>query len=133
MYNKNTGLVLLASSLLFFVALSFATLDCTGLVDRSLDGSCNNLLSPSLGQSGEFYRRGDEGAEYNADNTPVTNRPAERVISNRICRDNPSLLDPIRHSILATQFGQFVNHDLNNNAFQNPQSLTYPSHLVSLN
>jgi len=120
-------LVLLACLL---VALSHQY-DCSShLTLRTLDGSCNNLFDAKLGSAGRFYRRGHEGAEYNPDGTPITNRPIERVVSNKIARANPSLRDSIRHSLFSTQFGQFVNHDLENNRFTNPESSDYPEKLV---
>jgi len=100
---------------------------------RSLDGSCNNLFSPSLGAAGSFYRRGPDGAQYAANNGPITypQRPYERVISNAICRADPSLLDnDIPHSLFATMFGQFVNHDLENNGFVDPTTLNYPDEIA---
>mgnify|MGYP002388839138 FL=1 len=93
---------------------------------RTYDGTCNNQFDTDLGSSGEFYRRGPEGAAYGPGNTPI-NRGIERVISNKIARADPSARDAIPHSLFATQFGQFVNHDLDNNLFVDPNSATdYP-------
>jgi len=125
MHRTSLFLVLLAC----FVAASYQTGCANYLFTRTLDGSCNNLFDANHGVAGSFYRRGHEGAEYNPDNTPVSNRPIERVISNKIARPNPALRDSIRHSLFATQFGQFVNHDLNNNRFQDPDSINYPDKL----
>jgi len=93
---------------------------------RALDGSCNNEDDPDLGSAGQFYRRGPEGAEYGPGNTPVSFRPIERVVSNKVARDDPALVDPIPHSLFATQFGQFINHDIDNNAFDEPYNTNYP-------
>ncbi len=88
---------------------------------RSLDGTCNNLLFPNRGASMQFYRRGREGAEY-ADNVSlkVTDRPNERSISNVIgAQAQPPLVDPIPHSMMAVMFGQFINHDFEDNVTKN--------------
>jgi len=122
-----------------FLTLAVVALFCIGTIAgqtcsgpllnlRTYDGTCNNLVDPSAGSSGEFYRRGPEGAAYGPGNTPI-NRGVERVISNKIARADPSLRDSIRHSLFATQFGQFVNHDLDNNLFVDPNSISYPDAL----
>lgn len=92
---------------------------------RTHDGTCNNLIFRDLGSVGQFFRRGFEGAEYERDGSPVTDRPVERVVSNRVSRNDPALEDEIPHSMFATQFAQFINHDLNNNGFDDPETLSY--------
>ena len=116
------GLLLLVS-----VTEQTSGTDCSQwLTYRTLDGRCNNLLDPLHGAAGRVMRRGPEGAEYNSDGTPRTDLPIERVVSNKIARPNPTLRDSIRHSLFATQFGQFVNHDIALNRFENPESDDYP-------
>jgi len=100
---------------------------------RTVDGSCNNIFSPTLGKAGNFYRRGPDGAQYGANNAPITypQRPYERVVSNAIARADPSVLDTdVPHTLFATLFGQFINHDLENNAFVDPGLLSYPDMLA---
>lgn len=107
---------------------------CSGnyLTTRTYDGTCNNLEDTDLGASEEFYRRGPEGAQYGAYNQPIgyPQRPIERVASNKIARADPSMRDSIPHSLFATQFGQFINHDFENNRFVSPNGLDYPDQLL---
>jgi len=106
-------------ALIYLLPLCFGFLFCDPFASyRSLDGSCNNLLFPHAGQAGGFLSRGREGAEY-ADgiSVPVTNRPNERLISNTVGVDDPSKLDNLNHTMFAVMFGQFINHDLQNNRF----------------
>jgi len=100
------------------------------LLYRTYEGSCNNLFFPNSGKAGIFYSRGAEGAEF-ADGVsqPVSNRPNERVISNAISRDDPNQNDAIPHSLFSTQFGQFVNHDLDNNRLINSSDLSFANEI----
>lgn len=93
---------------------------------RSYDGTCNNLLDTGMGSAGRFFTRGIEGAEFeDGVSLPFNStRPNVRVVSNALCRTNPDRVDHNRHSMFSSHFGQFVNHDIedNRNTNTHPQN-----------
>jgi len=109
-----------------FVDRSYGKYQCPHQCYRSFDGTCNDIWDPLVGAAGGFYTRGPEGAEYLnlAEGTPVDNRPIERVVSNKISRDDPSEADPLGHNLFSNIFGQFITHELDNNRFLNAESAT---------
>ena len=85
---------------------------CTS-VYREYDGTCNNVIDTSAGSSRHVYIRGPEGVEYN-----VTDRPAPRVVTNAIQRNDPNDTECYGSNLLLHVFGQFsINHDVTDNAF----------------
>lgn len=104
---------------------------------RTLDGSCNNVFFKEWGKTETFFRVGQEGLEAypwahvpKVDPMPtyadLSTLPSDgprgnaRNISNLLCtRDGDELdeIDSINHSMFSVMFGQFVNHDLENNQF----------------
>lgn len=91
---------------------------CSASDPQSIDGTCNNLANPQFGASFTTYRRGPEGAEFLAGGvSPVDDRPDPRVVSNRLGAEDPAspAEDEIPHNMLAVMFGQFINHDFENN------------------
>jgi len=93
-----------------------ANADCDITEPQRLDGSCNNLENPLWGSAFTVYKRGSEGAEYeDGIKMKVQDRPNERDISNSISVDHPSVIDSIPHNMFAVIFGQFINHDFENN------------------
>ncbi|KAL3907318.1 MAG: hypothetical protein SGILL_008924, partial [Bacillariaceae sp.] len=105
-------------SALLCVSVSGNPVDCDPSASQTLDGTCNNLLDQTLGAAFTPFRRGSEGAEYEDNvSTPVTSRPGPREISNKVGNEDVSTagVDPIPHNMMAVMFGQFINHDFENN------------------
>ena len=93
---------------------------------RMSGGNCNNLQNPTLGAWDTAFRRGLEGQYYGPGlSFPVGNIPHERVVSNKVFRSSPALLDPLRRSVAGPLFGQFLAHDLGNNEVQDPYEYVY--------
>lgn len=135
---------------LFIVLLiaSFGYLICANnclqyLLHRSIDGSCNNILIPNRGKSGQLFSVGEEGSELypeiylpKPDPMPTyaneNQLPQDGVSGNarRISRIfhseyDPSLKDPRNKTIFEVFFAQFVAHDLENNRFLNPSDAAF--------
>eukprot|EP01127_Copromyxa_protea_P022582 TRINITY_DN816_c0_g2_i1.p1 TRINITY_DN816_c0_g2~~TRINITY_DN816_c0_g2_i1.p1 ORF type:complete len:640 (+),score=180.38 TRINITY_DN816_c0_g2_i1:42-1961(+) len=135
---------------LFFIVLALSCYltpvagSCTAsLLHRSLDGSCNNLLHPTWGAENNFFAVGPEGREVypwiqvpqvrplptyaEAHTLPSPGpRGSSRLISETLSkRANETAESPIPHSDFAIFFGQFLNHDLENNRFVNASSRAY--------
>lgn len=107
-----------SSPLLLLPFLSAVSATCNVDAPQSVDGSCNNLANPLLGASFTAYRRGPEGAQYeDGVQIPVQSRPEPRAISNAVGKEDTATAqeDPIPHNMMAVMFGQFINHDFNNN------------------
>lgn len=116
---------------------------------RTIDGSCNNLLFKNWGQAGTLYAEGPEGRElYEAQRNFQSTEPTEvlykdqdslpdydgprgnaRNISNKLCtrtdEEEENVVDEVNHSMFSNIFGQFVNHDLENNRMVNASSRDY--------
>ncbi|WP_052055444.1 peroxidase family protein [Myxosarcina sp. GI1] len=77
---------------------------------RSLDGSGNNLLNPTLGRAGENYLRVGDANYVNGDEIDDT-LPNARFISNRIFNDlHINLFSENNASHLVFVWGQFLDH-----------------------
>ena len=121
--NRETKMKIPKSALLSYLLLATATTTdasqtCNPADPQSIDGTCNNLGNPTFGAAFTVYRRGLEGAEYLNDGvSPVSNRPNPRDVSNRLGAEDPDSTaeDAIPHNMLAVMFGQFINHDFENN------------------
>lgn len=123
----------------------------TALLYRTVDGSCNNVLFKDWGKSQTFFKVGSEGLEpYPWANVPkiepiptiadLESLPSDgprgnaRNISNTLCTrqgDELTTIDPINHSMFSVMFGQFVNHDFENNQLVGADENDSPSPLVS--
>jgi len=111
------------------------------LLYRTVDGECNNVLFPDWGRALEYYSNGPEGREAypwqtvpqfprgevptyaELDQLPSSGpRGNARDISNALCIREVDDIDPINHSMLSVMFGQFLNHDMENNQMVNASS-----------
>ena len=79
---------------------------------RTIDGSQNNLLQPSLGQTGRSHLR--KGQANYADSVAAVDglRPNPRQVSNAIFHQSTSLPDPRGLSEWVWAWGQFLDHDI---------------------
>eukprot|EP01084_Bolivina_argentea_P086992 157184_1 len=108
---------------------------------RSYSGVCNNKYRPMEGARHNIYSRGEEGAEYTLDangiyQSPVLTRPNPRIISNSIGAASSETngqgpLNGFGINLLELFFGQFINHDLQNNDMQGPFDLNLSNLLNS--
>jgi len=137
--------------IVFFAIInsSVALPGCLGnILQRSIDGSCNNLLFPSRGKINELFAVGPEGKHLypqvyvprpdplptygTIDQLPdpdVNGSP--RRISNMLA--NPYITDKfdVRNKTnFEVFFGQFVCHDLENNRFVNPGDTSFQGNFV---
>lgn len=92
----------------------------------SYDGMCNNVLHPERGKSQSFFSRGYEGYQHREPEELLRFNP--RNISNHLgsqpINANPAL-DENESTMVSILFGQFVNHDLEKNSFQNEFDLVF--------
>lgn len=78
---------------------------------RSLDGSGNNLLNDSLGQSGNIYLRVGNDTTYAPGDQINASLPNARFVSNRIFNDlHVNLFSENNASHLTFVWGQFLDH-----------------------
>ena len=94
------------------------SLDFSGVVSYTIDGSGNNLADHGLGSAGSDETR-IAGANFAAGtaSTPVQG-PDPRVISNAIFADDANASDPGGRSAYMYAFGQFIDHDIDLNMDQ---------------
>uniref|UniRef100_A0A1D1YQS5 Thyroid peroxidase n=1 Tax=Anthurium amnicola TaxID=1678845 RepID=A0A1D1YQS5_9ARAE len=108
----------------------------TALKQRTLDGTCNNLKFSNWGAVKRPFSRGDFEPNYapNTNSTPWINIDV-RMISNALASDgqlpnfvgNPvgdDVLSTTRKSMFEIFFGQFVNHDLEEDALDSGSAQT---------
>jgi hypothetical protein len=84
---------------------------------RTMDGSCNNIAKPWLGQAGHEYKRllapaYDDGVSSPRGSSGKVNLPNARSVSQSLCNDNSQ--NDTKWSHLLPIFGQFVSHDVTN-------------------
>ena len=86
---------------------------------RSLDGTGNNLAQPALGSAPGVMSRGPEGFSYADGIRRPHDRGNERTISRRLYGLQDVLTERERPNInmIAVLFGQFLNHDKEDNYF----------------
>lgn len=120
--------------IIYNINTSWAFLDCLkNLNKRSYDGSCNNILLKDLGKRDTYFRHLPEGREKypwvhetRLDPLPTYSelyklpwdgpRGNPRDITNALTmRHDTERTDPLNHSMFSTIFGQFINHDMENN------------------
>ncbi len=79
---------------------------------RSLDGSANNLVDPTLGQAGQNYLRVAE-ANYADGVGEMVDGPDERYLSNRIFNDsNQNIFSENDLTHWSFVWGQFIDHTI---------------------
>ena len=84
-----------------------------GVEVRSIDGSGNNLVDPSLGSTGSVLRRLVDAAYQDGVFEPAgVNRPSAREVSNIVFAQQESILSERRLSDVVWQWGQFIDHDI---------------------
>lgn len=139
------------ANILFALLASSYGLNCLdGLLHRTMDGSCNNLLNPKLGKSNELFKVGPEGTEYypeiyeevpdplptyeNIHLMPDDTRGGNpRNISNTLASlYDPTLSDPRRRNMFSVMFGQFIAHDIENNRFGGSEVADFLGNFVTL-
>ncbi|CAB4879020.1 unannotated protein [freshwater metagenome] len=86
---------------------------------RSLDGRDNNRRQPTQASAPGLMRRGLEGSSYADGIRRPHDRGNERTISRRLYGLEHVLTDRVRPNInmIAVLFGQFLNHDKEDNYF----------------
>lgn len=96
-------------------------ISCNANDPQSVDGTCNNVANPTNGAEFTSYRRGPEGTEYEDGVKVPAVRANARTISNRVGAEVAATAgeDPIPHNMLAVLFGQFINHDFEDNDKEN--------------
>ncbi|MCO8122089.1 dockerin type I domain-containing protein [Stieleria sp. TO1_6] len=88
---------------------------------QSIDGTGNHLDDPSLGSAGTQLKRIVETDYADGFNAPSgENRRSAREISNLVSAQDGSILNDRRLSDLIWQFGQFIDHDINLTAGEDP-------------
>lgn len=134
--------------LVSLVCISYGHNCLSGLLVRNIDGSCNNLLVPSMGKSGDYFIA-REGRDYYPNiYTPMIDPlptyaemhllPDEgedkniRDITNLFVRDyDDSLDDQTNKTMFEVVFAQFIGHDLENNRFKNPEDAAFEGDFVT--
>ena len=86
---------------------------------RSVDGSGNNLADPRRGAANSLMRRGAEGVMYSDGFRRPIDRGNERTISRRLFAAGQGLREHARPdtNMISVLFGQFLNHELEDNHF----------------
>src|SRR6478735_437963 len=86
---------------------------------RALDGRGNNAVDPERGAAPGLMSRGPEGADYADGLRRPMDRGNERTISRRLFLAGPELEHRERPELnmISVLFGQFLNHDLEDNHF----------------
>jgi len=80
---------------------------------RSIDGSGNSLVDPSIGASHENLRRLVPSDYADGISAPAgADRPSARAISNAVATQTESILNTVNASDYLWQWGQFIDHDL---------------------
>lgn len=93
------------------LALAAGTLTASAQEYRTVDGSGNNLLDPSLGMAGAFVIRESSGAHYADGLGSMVSRPSPREISNALSTQTAPLGNDLNLSSMFWQWGQFMDHD----------------------
>ena len=90
-----------------------------GLEYRSLDGTGNNLAHPARACAPGLMKRGAEGASYADGLRRPHDRGNERTLSRRFFGLHEVLSERPRPNLnmISVLFGQFLNHDLEDNYF----------------
>ena len=79
---------------------------------RSIDGTGNNLIDPSLGSAGTPFRRMVDSAYGDGLSEPAGGqRASARLISNLVCNQVGSMPNIEGLSDMVWQWGQFIDHD----------------------
>jgi hypothetical protein len=91
--------------------------DCSGtaLVERTFDGTCNNLTHPEWGSTNVALLRKVPVAYADGISAPVVGsppRPSPRVISNAVSAQADKVFDDRFMAAMVYAFGQFIDHDL---------------------
>jgi peroxidase len=86
---------------------------------RALDGRGNNPVDPTRAAAPGLMSRGPEGADYADGLRRPMDRGNERTISRRLFSVGPDLVDREAPDLnmISVLFGQFLNHDLEDNHF----------------
>ncbi|XP_069940167.1 peroxidase-like [Cherax quadricarinatus] len=84
---------------------------------RRVDGACNNLVSPRMGQARTAFQRlcpphYSDGLSMPRVSRTGSNLPSARLVSTSIAGDMDRPSSDLTHSVM--QLGQFINHDINN-------------------
>jgi hypothetical protein len=83
------------------------------LTHRTIDGSNNHPDHFTLGAAGSVLRRMvPSGYGDGIASMAGANRPNPRVISNMVCADTQSAINPFGASDMLWQWGQFLDHDI---------------------
>lgn len=79
--------------------------------NRTIDGSGNNLLFPTMGQTGTLLSREASGCHYADGVGEMLNRPSPRAISNALSPQNGLTGNARKLTSMHWQWGQFIDHD----------------------
>lgn len=89
---------------------------------RTLNGTNNNLFHPTWGAAGTLLRRAvPVSYEDGIGDTPAgQTRPSARLASNATCAQNDDLPNDHRATAFLWQWGQFLDHDLDETPISSP-------------
>ena len=90
---------------------------------RRIDGVDNNVANPVLGSSERPYYRLLR-PDYEDDDAPSgADRPSARAVSNALCAQSESTPNRRRATDFLWQWGQFVDHDIDETPAANPAEM----------
>lgn len=88
---------------------------------RRIDGLENNLTTSELGSAGQPFRRLVDADYADGVGTPSgADRPSARAVSNALCAQSDSTLNRRGASDYLWQWGQFLDHDIDETPSSNP-------------
>jgi len=91
----------------------FISLHLNAQLNRTIDGSANNLINQDWGSAGAELGTITSNGFADGMNTPAgATRPNPRVISNTLFAQSGLLDDPLNLSDFIWVFGQFLDHDV---------------------
>ncbi len=87
---------------------------------RSIDGTGNNILNPIAGVAGTPFIRLAPNNYSDGIATPAAGLPSARAVSNAIHAQTGSILNPRNASDYLWQWGQFLDHDIDETPIADP-------------
>ncbi len=114
MYESTKSMSNFTQRLLALAIAITLTFTLSAQINRSIDGSGNNVLHPDWGAAGSLLDIGLTTVGYADGISEVTgqDRPNPRVISNALLQQNTLIDEPLQLSDFVWVFGQFIDHDI---------------------
>ena len=110
--------------------LILLSINCFGQVNRSIDGTGNNLAHPEWGAAGTWLQVVTHLAYEDSISSPAgSSRPNPRYISNELLNQKDFIGNPMNISDYGWGFGQFIDHDILfvDDVFSEPMTITVPT------